>query len=185
MVPKKLTGIVRAQCSVAGIARGDDAEVAAAAVCTESSWMAAKHVTINYKALARVGNGSGSSLVNFEAQCCANGNAVVFMPQTLPAVSLHAAMRISWLALSKLICPVPSTECLCWQFARQSCVGSRLCRATEEQMVAYNGIIVQICSYVLAANGDIEQTQDQQSDEVMTDHVNLAICKKAMCKISG
>jgi len=46
-------------------------------------------------------------------------------------------------------------------------------------MVAYNGIVVQICSYVLASNGDIEQTQDQQSDEVMTDHVNLAICKKA------
>jgi len=56
------------------------------------------------------------------------------------------------------------------------------CRVTEEQMVAYNGIVVQICSYVLASNGDVEQTQDQQSNEVMTDHVNLAICKKALCK---
>ncbi len=60
-----------------------------------------------------------------------------------------------------------------------NCMGSWLCRATEEQKVAYDGIVVQICSYVLASNGDIEQTQDQQSDEVMTDHVNLAICKKA------
>ena len=49
-------------------------------------------------------------------------------------------------------------------------------------MVAYNCIVVQICSYVLASNGHIEQTQDQQSNKVMTDHVNLAICKKAMCK---
>jgi len=54
MVPEKPTGIVRAQCSVAGIARGEDAQVAAAALCTESSWMATKHVTISYKALARV-----------------------------------------------------------------------------------------------------------------------------------
>ncbi len=51
-------------------------------------------------------------------------------------------------------------------------------------MVAYDGIVVQICSYVLASNGDIEQTQDQQSDKIITDHVNLAICKKAMCKSS-
>jgi len=61
-------------------------------------------------------------------------------------------------------------------------MGSHLRRATEKQKVAYDGIVVQICSYVLASNGHIEQTQDQQSDEVMTDHVNLAICKKAMCK---
>ena len=53
MVPRKLTGIVRAQCSIAGTARGEDAkdaaafdaldaEVAAAGLCKESSWMAAK-----------------------------------------------------------------------------------------------------------------------------------------------
>ena len=46
MVPRKLTGIVRAQCSVAGTARGEDAEVAAAALCTESFWMTARRVTI-------------------------------------------------------------------------------------------------------------------------------------------
>jgi len=78
---------------------------------------------------------------------------------------------------------MPSTQCkvllltvLC---KTANCMGSRLCRATEEQMVAYDGIVVKICSYLLASNGHIEQTQDQQSDEVMTDHVNLAICKKA------
>lgn len=67
MLPGKLTGIVRAQCSVACTARGDgevaaafyalDAEVAAAGLCKESSWMAAKHVTISYKALAKIGSG--------------------------------------------------------------------------------------------------------------------------------
>ncbi len=75
--------------------------------------MAAKHVTVSHKAVAGVGDCSGSSLVNFEKQGCADGNAVVFMPQTLPAVSLHAVMGISWFALSKLICPVPSAKCFC------------------------------------------------------------------------
>ena len=124
IVPGKLTGIVRAHCNVAGTARGEDADIAAPASCTESSWMAAKHVTISYRALARVGDGSGSSLVNFETQGCADGNAVVLMSLTLPAVSLYAAMGISWLVLSKLICLLPSAECFCWQFARQSCMGS-------------------------------------------------------------
>jgi hypothetical protein len=71
-----------------------DAGFTAQALCKESSWMAAKHVTISYNALARVGDGSGSSLINLEAQCCADGNTVVLMPQTLPAVSLHAIIGI-------------------------------------------------------------------------------------------
>ncbi|KAA6423181.1 MAG: hypothetical protein FRX49_07168 [Trebouxia sp. A1-2] len=105
--------------AVTGAARREGEEVAAAALCTESSSARAKHVAISYKALARVGDGSGSSLVNLKAQGCANGNAVVLMPLTLPAVSLHAAMGISWFALSKLICPIPSAECFRWQSTRQ------------------------------------------------------------------
>jgi len=114
-----------------------DAGFTAQALCKESSWMAAKHVTF------------ASSL-----PACNNWNPLACAEQG----------------------DLPSAE---WQFARQSCMGSHLRRATEKQKVAYDGIVVQICSYVLASNGDIEQTQDQQSDEVMTDHVNLAICKKA------
>ena len=70
-----------------------------------------KHVTVSYKAGVRVGN--GSSLVNFETQGCADGNAVVLVPQTLPAVSLHAAIGISRLVLTKLICLVPGAESFC------------------------------------------------------------------------
>ena len=57
---------------------------------------------------------------------------------------------------------MPSTQCtvllLTIVCKTANCMGSQLCRATEEHIVAYNGIVVQISSYVLASNGDIEQT---------------------------
>lgn len=47
---------------------------------------------------------------------------------------------------------------------------------------ACQDVIVQICSYLLTPNGDIEQAQDQQTNEVVTDHVYLSICSvEAAC----
>ena len=36
-------------------------------------------------------------------------------------------------------------------------------------------IVAQVRSYLLTANGDVEQSQNQQSNEVMADHSHLAI----------
>ncbi len=81
MVPRKLTGIVRAQCSVAGTARGEDECIAAAALDTESSWMTPRQVTISYKAL--------------EEGTAAHGMAAAAHLSTLKRRAVPTAMRWS------------------------------------------------------------------------------------------
>ena len=41
---------------------------------------------------------------------------------------------------------------------------------------ACQDVIVQICPYLLTPDRNVEQAQDQQTNEVVTDHVHLSIC---------
>ena len=49
-------------------------------------------------------------------------------------------------------------------------------RASLGSKAAYNRIMTQVGSDLLAAYGHVEQAEHKKSNEVMADHVNLAIC---------